>query len=1242
MGLRIPGIYVEIQGDYTQLQADLNTARGIVNSAATGMSNALNNALSPRQAGNGINALVGHLSKLNTASKLSSDVFGMLGVDLGNLQKITGLTSAEFAQLQSRMLQTKTAQGQEKALRAVAVGAGLTRDEIRKMGEQMGVSSAAVEKIVTSIHGVEKAAAAATPPVQSLYDKMRGQSVAGSSSFVEKFAADLVAVSNRASITATTIMGLRDQLRSLSGGRTGLSEAQIDSLASRVASNATGSAQDAGLRRIAEAAKLSEREMRDLAAQLGVSKERVDALAASMYKVDAPAKQVTQTVKTMAQTINEMAASGAKGSIQSLASNLHTLSSSAGTIKAAFEGVGSEFLDVARAAGLTDREVGALQARFAKTSAAGAQERALRDIMRQCGLTEREVQRLGSRMGMTAAQIDKVTGASKKAKVEVQQTGNSMNWLGTVADTFLGVLGANTLQSFAFQMVELSRSILEVGMNLESLEMSFRAIYDDADLAAEKMAKVRVTAKELGQNFYVVAPGFRQMAAAAKETSLEGATTEKLFRGITAAATVLGMTTERTELSIKAFTDMISKGQIQMEEMKNQLGDNLPGAMQLFARAMGIGTDQLVKMAKEGQLFSDDVLPKVADELLRTYEKAAQTAALETGRAHVNRLSEEWTDLKANMYDSDSAVAGIRAITEAVDGLNAVVDGAKYINWGSFVASPSAAIVAAATSAAAKNKASTTNSMRGSVDRSNIQSVTATGVWSALDQQSMEWSIGTSNRVASAQDEAIKAIQKSREALVKYIETEKERAKATYDSAIAGARTEEERAKALKVYEDALAKIDERANKSTKNAKKGADEIKAAVASIQKDMAEMSMSEFEFDRFELDRQFEKYAEDLGAANPLLQKWLELRRQEIRLREVGHLEPYQVTELEALNRGDSFYGKAAAAERAEKMLADKNEQDLRLLTEFADKHRAIVLGETDFKLEQLDIQAEAYRRAGADEVAVAQWVAQEKLAVSREWQDGATRALQAYVDEGSNAAKSVESVMTTAFQEIEDFVVTFVETGKLEFTDLVTHINSEIARLAFRDLAGQAYSWLGSIMGGGKSSSGSSDWLGGLISTGISALGSYFGGGVNVGGAIGSSTGTGGGFNMGAGIVSGLHGGGIVGAEATFHRAVDMNLFAGAPRFHSGLMPDEFPAILRKKEGVFTEEQMKALGGGENGTNAILRELVAATRAQKPVKNVIAFDRRTLVNELSGPEGEQMSLAHIRRNASAINRILGRG
>ena len=67
---------------------------------------------------------------------------------------------------------------------------------------------------------------------------------------------------------------------------------------------------------------------------------------------------------------------------------------------------------------------------------------------------------------------------------------------------------------------------------------------------------------------------------------------------------------------------------------------------------------------------------------------------------------------------------------------------------------------------------------------------------------------------------------------------------------------------------------------------------------------------------------------------------------------------------------------------------------------------------------------------------------------------------------------------------------------------------------------------------------------------------------------------------------GMHSGGIVGRDSTFHRYVHPAYFDDAPRFHSGGMigADEVPIIAKKGEGVFTQSQMAAMGGSSPTIN----------------------------------------------------------
>lgn len=65
-----------------------------------------------------------------------------------------------------------------------------------------------------------------------------------------------------------------------------------------------------------------------------------------------------------------------------------------------------------------------------------------------------------------------------------------------------------------------------------------------------------------------------------------------------------------------------------------------------------------------------------------------------------------------------------------------------------------------------------------------------------------------------------------------------------------------------------------------------------------------------------------------------------------------------------------------------------------------------------------------------------------------------------------------------------------------------------------------------------------------------------------------------------GLFGAQHGGGTIGVDPpTFTRAVPLSTFMHAPRFHTGLKGNEFPAILEHGESVLTEGQMAAIGKG---------------------------------------------------------------
>ena len=273
-------------------------------------------------------------------------------------------------------------------------------------------------------------------------------------------------------------------------------------------------------------------------------------------------------------------------------------------------------------------------------------ERAFRQLAQDANLSTLQLARLRAEMGDMREALATLGNKFSSAKVAI------LAWAAAVA--FGG------------------KACLDAALQMDRLDKSYTSIYGSASAAQQQLSYLYDVSGRLGLQFQSTAEGAKTFFAAGRGSTLEK-DLNSIFEAVSSAGTALSLSTDDMHGAFIALGQMISKGKVQAEELRGQLGERLPGAFQLAAKAMGMTTAALDKFMADGKLTAEELLPKLAKVLKDEYGAAAEEAA-KGMQGSLNRLSTEWERLKASFVDSDTAVAGINALRVAVEGLQALFD----------------------------------------------------------------------------------------------------------------------------------------------------------------------------------------------------------------------------------------------------------------------------------------------------------------------------------------------------------------------------------------------------------------------------------------------------------------------------------------------------------------------------------------------------------------------------------------
>ena len=102
--------------------------------------------------------------------------------------------------------------------------------------------------------------------------------------------------------------------------------------------------------------------------------------------------------------------------------------------------------------------------------------------------------------------------------------------------------------------------------------------------------------------------------------------TEKAFKGIVAAVRATGGSLNDVDSALTATAQVFSKGKVSAEELRQQIGERLPGAFTLFAGQWASRLLSWTRHLKQGKSACSDFLV-FAEDLFDRYGKNAQQIA---------------------------------------------------------------------------------------------------------------------------------------------------------------------------------------------------------------------------------------------------------------------------------------------------------------------------------------------------------------------------------------------------------------------------------------------------------------------------------------------------------------------------------------------------------------------------------------------------------------------------------------
>lgn len=188
---------------------------------------------------------------------------------------------------------------------------------------------------------------------------------------------------------------------------------------------------------------------------------------------------------------------------------------------------------------------------------------------------------------------------------------------------------------------------------LEAAQSRLNVVFDgDLGSSGRELAFLRSEASRLGLEFGVLTGEYTKLAVAAKVSNIENAVTRDLFISVAEAGRVNKLSQEQLERVFLALTQTISKGKFQAEEVTQQFGESLPGAINILARAVSkvrgelVTVPEIFKEMEKGSLLASEAILQAFGQEIRKEFSGQLPEALNTTTTQLDALANTVTQAR--------------------------------------------------------------------------------------------------------------------------------------------------------------------------------------------------------------------------------------------------------------------------------------------------------------------------------------------------------------------------------------------------------------------------------------------------------------------------------------------------------------------------------------------------------------------------------------------------------------------